>query len=70
MNKILKVVCKGSFWNFLPWRKPSLADLPLAERRRAKALMLGACSGARPAQGEKTLIVHIEHDDGSERTHE
>jgi len=46
----------------LSWRKPTLADLPPDERRRAKALMLGcgAGSGIRPEIGHKKIIIHVE----------
>jgi hypothetical protein len=39
----------------LPWNRPSLSDLPVEERRRAKAMMLGA--GVHHAKGR----VEVEH---------
>ena len=58
---------KGSFWDFLPWRQPSLADLSPEERRRAKMYLLGAAPGVRPAPGEKMLKIHFEDSEGKER---
>jgi len=42
----------------MPWNRPRLSDLPLEERRRAKALMLGACAG--PAMRTKAGILRVE----------
>jgi len=42
----------------LPWNRPRLSDLPLADRNRIKAMMLGAGTGAvlRPNTEGKILI--------------
>jgi len=42
---------------WLPWNRPSLADLPLEERRRIKAMMLGAGAGAALRPNDEGRIV-------------
>ncbi|MFT5241724.1 MAG: hypothetical protein ACI9X0_002711 [Kiritimatiellia bacterium] len=44
----------------LPWNRPSLMDLPRDERRRIKALMLGAGIPARPDGDGKIRIAFEE----------
>jgi hypothetical protein len=46
--------------NKLPWNRPRLSDLPLEERRRVKAMILGASSG-RQSSG-KIEVKHTNPD--------
>ena len=45
-------------------RKPTLADLPPAERTRARMMMWGAGTDLRPRSGEKTIRVEIVKSEG------
>jgi hypothetical protein len=47
--------------DWLPWNRPRLCDLPIEERRRIKAMMLGAGAGCamKPDADGKIRIEHI-----------
>ena len=47
---------------FFPWNR-RICSLPLAERRKARALIWGAVGGVTPCQGEDTIKVEYEKID-------
>ena len=47
-------------WDWLPWRRPRMCDLPMPERIRARAMMYGAVGGIKPIHGEKVIRVEVE----------
>ena len=50
--------------DWLPWNMPRLCDLPIEERRRIKAMMLGAGAGCamKPDEDGMIRIEHIRHE--------
>lgn len=50
----------------LPWNRPTLADLPPEERRRARLLMWSAGASLRPNPGEDHIKVIVKNEDSEE----